>query len=464
MAHATPDLAFAAAWDALGGDPGASAAIEITGTDPVLPSSFAVGAFAGASVGVAAVAGAEVGRLRGCSSPAVRIDLTRAAAAFRSERHFRIGDQTPPDLWDQLSGYHRAGDGRWLQLHTNFAHHRAAAIAALRLPEDAERADIERSLVDREADAAAEAVVAAGGCAALLRSPAEWAVHPQAAAVRSEPLVAIERIGEASAPLPAGGERPLSGIRVLDLTRVLAGPVCGRFLAALGADVLHVGAANLPTLPFLDLDTGFGKRSCHIDLGDPSGVARLRELASSADIVVDAFRPGALAGLGLGPDDLIAVRPALIHVSIDAWGWSGPWAARRGFDSLVQTGTGIVAEEWAASGGASPRPLPCQALDHGTGYLAAAGACVALARRIERGGGYRVRLSLAATASWLSDLGRVPGGIDAPEMDGAPHTVTVASPIGPLTHVNAPAAFSPNPLRWDAPPPRPGADAAAWLG
>ncbi len=448
---------FTNLWTTLGCNPTAATAVEFTGPEPVLPSTFPVDAFAAATIAAAALAATEFGKLRGLPSQTISIESGRVAATFRSERYFHQEGVIPENAWEPFSGHYQAGDGRWLQLHTNFPHHRRAALTALGLLQSettAERKDAEAVIGSRPANEVVEAIVAANGCAALLRQPQEWQAHPQGQSIAKEPLISFEP-RTAAAPsshsaLEKGATAPLAGIRILDLTRVLAGPVCGRFLAALGADVLRVGSANLPTFPAVDLRTA-------------AGIAQLRELAAAADVVVEAFRPGSLAALGLGADDLVLRNPSLIHLGIDAWGWTGPWCTRRGYDSLVQTGTGIVAEEWSTAGTTRPTPLPCQALDHGTGYLAAAATSLALAHRETTGQGAKIHLSLAATAQYLSTLERSENAHQISEPDLTSHFMQVPSPQGDYTRVASPATLSHTPLNWHTPPPTPGSATPVWL-
>ncbi len=155
---------------------------------------------------------------------------------------------------------------------------------------------------------------------------------------------------------------------MLDLTRVIAGPVCGRTLAAHGADVLLVTAAHLPQMGTLVIDNGRGKLSGFVDLRDAAGRETLAALTRDADIFVQGFRPGAIGGHGFTPEQAARLRPGIVYVSLSAYGHAGPWANRRGFDSLVQNANGINHAEAEAAGAAQPKPLPCQAIDHASGY------------------------------------------------------------------------------------------------
>jgi crotonobetainyl-CoA:carnitine CoA-transferase CaiB-like acyl-CoA transferase len=359
-----------------------------------------------------------------------------AAVAFRSERHLRI-DGEAPAFWDPLTGDYPAADGV-VRLHCNYPAHRAAAMTVL----PAER------IRQRPAVEVETAVHAAGGAAAALRTPEQWRDHPQGRAVAAEPLIAYEPITNAR-PGPVREK-----LRVLDLTRVIAGPVAGRALAALGADVLRVGADHLALVPPLVVDTGFGKRFTHLDLRTAAGRAALIALVRDADVLIQAFRPGALDRLGLGPAELAAHNPRLAYVSINAWGHTGPWSARRGFDSLVQLATGIA---FPVVPGELTAPLPAQALDHATGWFAAAAALEAVRRHRADGGAWHARLSLARTAVWLDGRGRVvrDPGFDPPP-DPGPYLSTMDSPFGTLTYVRPPVGS------YSGPPHRPGADPPRW--
>jgi len=435
---------------------------EVVGQEPLLPSIFPVGTVAAGSVGATLAAAAEFWRLRGGPRGPVNVDMRAAATSFRSERYLRV-DGRAPQLWDPLSGDYRAGDGRWVRLHCNYAHHRRAAVAALDGAED--RAAMAEALRARSAAAVEGRVIAAGGCAAMMRSPMEWARHPQRSALARLPLVYTRRLGGDGRRRLSPAARPLSGIRVLDLTRVIAGPVCGRVLASLGAEVLRVGADHLPDSELTMIDTGFGKRFCHLDLSTEAGREALRGLVRACDVFVQGYRPGAIARLGFGPDRLAELRPGVVSVSISAYGGVGPWGGRRGFDSLVQMVTGIAHEGSEAARVDEPRPLPAQALDHATGWLAALATVAALLRQQEEGGSWAVELSLARTAQWLDGLGRIDGlnAHDPSFEDVADLLDTVATPFGRVTHVRPPGRIAGTELRWETPPHRPGEDRAAWL-
>jgi len=435
---------------------------QLTGGDPVLPSDFKIATVAAASIAAAGLAAAELWRLRSGRRQHVAVDARAAAAAFRSERYLRVDGRTPPGAWHPVSGFYRAGDERWIQLHCNFPHHREGALRVLGC--DGIRDAVTAAVAKRKAAELEDGLAAAGLCAGMVRAPAEWQQHPQARAVATLPLFEIVRIGDAPAEAAGRGERPLSGVRVLDLTRVIAGPVCGRTLAGHGANVLLVTAEHLPAIEVHLMDGGFGKRSARLDLRRADHLEQLRVLMRHADVVCQSYRPGALAARGLSPEDLARLRPGIVYVTLSAYGHVGPWRERRGFDSLVQSVSGIAHEGGVAAGTDGPRHLPAQALDHATGYLAAFGAMVALARRAREGGSYLVRVSLAQTGRWLDRHGRVAGhGVPDPRVEDVEAFLqTTATPFGVLRHVSPAPILSETPASWARPSVPLGTHAPEW--
>jgi crotonobetainyl-CoA:carnitine CoA-transferase CaiB-like acyl-CoA transferase len=418
----------------------ALAAVDLPGHEPVLPSSFAVGTAAQASIAASALAAAELWRLRTGRQQSVTVPMRDAAIEFRSEQYMRVDGRKAAELWDKIAGLYRCGDGRFVRLHTNFPHHRDGVLKLLGC--------------DYSREAVQNAAADAGLVVTATRSFAEWAAYPQGQAIASLPLLSIERIGDAPPRALPPGDRPLSGIRVLDLTRIIAGPVCGRTLAAHGADVMLVTSAHLPAIDTLAIDSGRGKLSTRIDLRGADGRATLEALLRDADILVQGYRPGGLEALGFGPADAARVRPGIIYVTLTAYGHLGPWAGRRGFDSLTQNANGINIAEAQADNRAEPRPLPCQALDHASGYLMAFAAMAALRRRATEGGSWHVRVSLAQTGQWIRQLGRVEGGLACPDPgfeDVRDRLEESASGFGGLTSVRHAAVLSETPARWVRP-------------
>jgi hypothetical protein len=339
-----------------------------------------------------------------------------------------------------------------VRLHTNFPHHRDAVCDVLNCKP--ERDDVQAALLQWDGEAFETAAYAAGGVVALMRSHDEWSATPHAKALAGLPLVSITKIGEAAPkPWPAG-DRPLSGIRVLDLSRVIAGPVAGRTLAAHGADVLLISGPDLPAIPWLTIDTGRGKLTSFVDLKREQGRGVLRELLAGADIFSQGYRPRAIASLGFAPEDAARINPGIIYVTLSAYGHAGPWAERRGFDSLVQTATGFNHAEGQAAGVDGPKELPAQMLDHATGYFMAFGAMMAKARQAHEGGSWHVQVSLARTGQWLWSLGRLADGLAQEDLKGEavmPFVEEVGSGFGLLRSVRHSALLSKTSAFWARP-------------
>lgn len=462
---ASPAQILASLWSMSGADPAALESVTLTGQDPALPSSFRVGTLAQVAIAAAGLAAAQIHKQRGGRAQTVSVDMRHAAIEFRSERYLRIAAKPPGPVWDKIAGVYTTGDGRYVRLHTNFPHHRDGMLKLLgcRYERDAVQAALAKWEAEKFETAAAEA----GLVATMMRSPEEWAAHPQGRAVAQLPLIDITRLGEAPArALPRAAERPLEGIRVLDLTRVIAGPVCGRTLAAHGADVMRITAPHLPGMPELDIDTGRGKLSAALDLRAAEERERLAQLLREAHVFVQGYRPGAIAAHGFSPEACAEIRPGIVAVSLSAYGHAGPWAGRRGFDSLVQTANGINHAE-AAAAGVLPKPkeLPAQALDHAAGYLMAFGAMMALARKAREGGSWHVQVSLARAGHWLKGLGRLEDGFACPDpkaADIADLLGEMDTPFGRLTYVRHAAKLSDTPAHWARPPAPLGTHAPVW--
>lgn len=434
---------------------------QLTGVDPVLPSSFAVGAAAQATVAAAALAACELGHLRGPARQQVSVDMLHAA--LECTGWFSLDGQVPPQ-WDEFSGLYRCADG-WVRVHANFAHHRDGALRLMKLdPLTATRADAEAAMARWRALDFEDAAASAGLVATALRRFDEWDTTPQGLAIAAQPLFTVERIGDApplALPPLREDQRPLSGLRVLDLTRVLAGPVGGRALAAYGADVMLVNSPNLPNIAAI-ADTSRGKLSAHADLRTEEGRIALQRLVADAHVFVQGYRPGGIEARGFGPLALARLRPGIVCVSLNAYGTKGPWAGRRGFDSLVQTAMGFNHAEGEAAGDGKPKPLPMQILDEATGYLMAFGAAAALWCQQREGGSWHVQVSLAQTGQWLRSLGRVRDGLSAPKPDLKPYVETSDSGFGRLAALRHSAQLQRTPAAWLRPSMPPGCDPPVW--
>jgi hypothetical protein len=446
--------ALATIWAAVDGDPAATARVEFHG-DAQLPSAFSVTDLASASIGAAALAASELAD--GDGAP-IRVDRRLASAWFLMTMD-PVGWKLPP-VWDAIAGDYEASDA-WIRLHTNAPHHRAAAMRVLGCAED--RDAVALAVAKWEGAELESAVVDAGGCAAQMRTTAAWEKHPQGRAVAAEPLVHIERFdADSFAPAARNPTRPLAGVRVLDLTRVLAGPIATRFLAGLGADVLRVDPPGWDE-PAIIPEVTLGKRCARIDASTPDGRECLAQLVREADVIVHGYRPDALVGLGLDADARRAMQPGLVDVSLDAYGWTGPWHGRRGFDSLVQMSCGIAAAGMEATGADRPFPLPAQALDHATGYLLATAALRGLHAGRYDSVGTTARVSLARTAKLLMALG--PGSFDGQSVtidDDDYEPAPERTPWGEARRLRPPVTLPGVPIRWDHGATALGSAGATW--
>ncbi len=458
-------------WQIGAGAPSALAQVAFSGNTQQLPSTFHIGQLASASIAAQALAAAEIALLRGGQRQTIEINQRHALAMFRSDRYLTINGQAAADPWSKIAGYYQAGDGRWIQLHTNFDHHRDGVLAILQCADD--KAQVAHAIRQWKAAELENALAQANMCAAMIRSQDEWRAHSQAQAIAHLPLFEIERIGDGPA-MPVNAHqsaastspRPLDGVRVLDLSRVIAAPVGARTLAQHGADVLAISAAHLPNIESLIMDTGRGKRSAELDLRSAQGRQNLQQLVAGADVFLQAYRPGALSLHGFSAEELCQRHPGLIYVSLSAWGHLGPWAKRRGFDSLVQSASGIAHEEGVAAKLAGPGKLPFQALDHTTGYLIAYATMLALARRAREGGSYHIRLSLAQTGQTLQNMGRCGLHEHASELNSAEvagFLQSSDSPWGKMQAIAPVEAMSATPAFFATAGSKLGSDAARWM-
>ena len=450
----------------------------LTGTGPVLPSSFDVATAAQASLGLAALAASEIGHLRGGERQNVSVD--RVHAALECSAWFALDGRTP-DPWDPLSGLYPCGGpgapAGWVRIHANFAHHRDGALRLLGLPPGAatRREAVARALVGWAAEGFEQAAADAGLVVAAVRSFAQWDAHPQALALGRRPPLHISAIDSGQPPAPAqpwphitAAQSPLTGLRVLDLTRILAGPVAGRCLAYYGADVMLVNGPHLPNIDAI-ADNSRGKLSALIDLRDASGQARMRALLADAQVFLQNYRPGALAARGLDAESLAQLRPGIVVGSLSAYGGVGPWAGRRGFDSLVQTATGFNLAEADAAGSTSPKALPMQILDYAAGHLLAFGIQAALWRQATQGGSWQVQVSLVDVGHWLRSLGRLADGLSAIAPSLQPYLEDSPCGFGPEGHATLRALrhaahFSRTPVSALRPSMPPGSHPPVWPG
>ena len=446
--------------------------LQLHGQAEGFASSFAAVSAVQASVGLAALAATQVEQWRRPEVQAQSVSVDAQHAAFEASGYFTLNG-VQPDPWAPISGLYACGAAighpGWVRIHANFDHHRDGALQLLGLPvgPQTERARVTEALQHWSAEHLEARAAEAGLPIAASRSSEAWRALGHAQVVASQALVALERIGDAPVldlPQLTEAQRPLAGLKVLDLSRILAGPVAGRSLAAYGADVMLVNGPHLPNIDAI-ADTSRGKRSALIDLREAQGRSELQQLVRQSHVFLQAYRPGALEALGFGAQSLAQLRPGMVVAELSAYGWQGPWAGRRGFDSLVQTATGINEDEAQAAGLDQPQAMPMQALDFSAGFLLAFGAQAALLRQQQTGGSWRVRVSLAGVAHWLNSLGRLaPDSQQAQQRrpDIAPYLEQLSSGFGVLQAVRHSALFSRTPTRWDRDSVPPGTDVAQW--
>ena len=448
------------------GEAPANGTVEFVGSDPIFPTPYRIGDVGAAAIGAAALAAARLWESRGGEEQTIRIPVDAAAIAMRSARYITTDPPTPRRTTGMRStGFYQTRGGRWMYFQRLFPHHLARQLEVLGCEGNDEA--IAEAVSRWDGLELEEAIVANGATGAFVRHDEEWRAHDQAKALARLPLFEIIKIGESPAePFPPG-PRPFSGVRVLDLTRVLAGPTCARTLAEQGAEVLRVGTNAFPDNEQMMRDTGHGKRSTELDLKSAAGIEALHALIPGADVVSQGYRPGALDHLGLSPEEVAARRPGIVYVSISAFGHAGPWCDRRGFDSVVQSASGIT-DDLADPATGMPRSLPANPLDYQTGYLAAFAATVALMRRASEGGSYLVRLSLAQTGHWLKSVSRAdPSLVVTRPPELAPErleelTMVRETPYGRLRYFAPVAQLSRTPARWDLPTVPLDHDPPAW--
>jgi crotonobetainyl-CoA:carnitine CoA-transferase CaiB-like acyl-CoA transferase len=446
------------AWSAVGGEADAVKEIVFTAKGG-LASAFPVADVAAATIATAGLAVADL--LHEAGGRVAHVTVDRRLSSMWFGFSLRPLEWRPPAPWDPIAGDYRARDG-WVRLHTNAPHHRAAAVRVLGV--EADRETVARTVARWSKSDLEAAVIEAGGCAAEMRSIAEWDRHAQGRAVAAEPLVHMAATEPAARPtwsLPP--ERPLRGMRVLDLTRVLAGPVATRFLAGYGAEVLRIDAPDWDE-PGVVPEVTLGKRCARLDLRESRGRARFEALLRGADVLLHGYRPGALDRLGLDSATRRRLSPGLIDVTLSAYGWSGPWAARRGFDSLVQMSAGIAERGMIWRGADKPVPLPVQALDHATGYLMAAAAIRGIKCRMRRGNGVAARLSLARTARLLIEhASDSEEGPFAAETECDRSAEIELTDWGSARRLLSPAQIGDAGMRWDYPARQLGSAEPRWL-
>lgn len=437
--------------------------VEISGRDLLLPTSYKFVAPGAACIAATGLMAAELWKLKTGRSQKITLDTHAAAAALRSPRYLKLDGKKVEEDNAKVTGFYQLKDGRWMYLHCNFPNVRDGNLKALGAPFDKDA--VTKAVAQRDGRELEEAMFANGGCGGLIKSEAEWETLPQQKSAARQPLFEIIKIGDAPPqPLPRG-DRPLSGVRMLDLTRVLAGPSCAKVFAEHGADVLRVTRKDLPDLgPPSDVDTGIGKLQCHIDLRDAAQAQTMRQLVQDGDIFLQAYRPGSLAARGLSPEALAASRPGIIYVTLNAWGFEGPWQHKRGYDTVVQSFNGMA---WRPNN-EKPAFLPGSPHDYIAGYVLAFATMVALHRRATVGGSWLVRTSLVAAGEWFRGMERfTPAEYQILPAEFSPEVLKRLlmehdSPWGRVQHLAPAVQLSETPGRWVRPAAPRGSHAAVW--
>lgn len=447
---------------------------ELVGDEPVLASPHRLATAAGVARLLTGCAAAQLWRLKSGQVQHVAVDIRHAAASLRSYQYARPADQPEQTLESLFARSGEAArrrltrilptrDGRYVQLHGSF-NDAPRVLDELGLDEDSSTEEVAAAVAGRDAVALEEALVVRRVCGGVVRSKSEWASHPQGLAIADLPVVTVTKIGDAPPELPGAGDRPASGVRVLDLTRVLAGPTCAKTLAEHGADVLHVSTPQLERGGPFELETGIGKRQAALDLNDEGQAEILRALARDADVFCQGYRLGALDRRGFSPEQLAALRPGIVYVSENCYGHVGPWAQRPGWEQLAQAATGMSHREGLEAPDTVPRLAPAAVNDYTTGFLAAYGAMVALARRATEGGSWLVQASLCQTSMWVQRLGDDNDARGAHLGDVSEFTATMDTPdFGPICYLQPAVTLSATPARWDLPPAPVGAHPPEWL-
>lgn len=449
--------------------------LDLPGDDgrPALPSSYKIAALAQGTIALSGLTASLIHSLRNnISMPKVTVPVKHATIEYKSERLYTLDSKPDLHVRDPIGGLHKTSDG-YVRIHSAFPNHRDGAAKLLGLPLTASRADVS----EKTADWASVDLESVGLDSELaiyaLRSYRQWDVLPQAKAIADFPI-SISQIATGPAGLPAhlppGKDKCLRGLRVVEMSRVIAAPLAGKTLAAHGADVIWVTSPNLPSLPDIDIEFGRGKRTVHLDLCDDNERQKLLELVKSCDVFIQGFRPGSLAARGLSQEQVAALNPGVVYASLSAFGPRGPWSGRRGFDSLIQTCSGMNVSEAEHYGtGEAARHTPCQALDHASGYLLASGIMAALYRRATVGGSHAVEVSLAGAMKYLRSLGQYPGrsGFEVPDFETAAdvdeYLDTRMSGFGELRAVRHSVTVQGCSTSWEIMPKPLGSDKPEWL-
>lgn len=450
--------------------------IRVSGADPFYKTPFRVGESVAATLTMVGIAANDLWELRNGNRQRLSIDVGHAAASLRTVDYTRKQNAdgqyvsvAPSDMMAKMLTTTQpwpTRDGRWLLPHLNLPSLTPKVLDVLQCEHSVE--GVSSSVRQRNGEELEQAIADAGACGGLIRTAAEWLAHPQGQYLSALPVIEIRKVRE-GAPRPmVSGSRPLEGVRTLDLTRILAGPIAGRTLAEHGADVLMVTAPHLPQVAEHVRDTSHGKRSCFLDFGVAEQAEIFRDLVSTADVVIDGYRPGALTRKGFGRDQLFDLCPGLIHLSVSCFGSGGPFKDRAGWEQIAQAVTGICHTHGEAIGAGQPKLVFAPMCDYLTGYMGAIGVMLALARRAKEGGSYEVNVSLCQSAMFIQRRGLIeafnvaPDSLDPSEVEKL-YVKTETSNHGSMLTLGPVLKMSETAPRWARPAPDFGKDAPVWI-
>ena len=422
---------------------------EIAGEDPIFSTKFPVGEVAATALGLTGSMADHIWFRRSGDHQEVKVNVRDAAATLLGFGLQKLPAQKFALRSIPTIALYETADGRWIHLHGGLPHLAQGLLDILQCLDN--RRSIKLAVKKWDGEELERLIAERGLCGILVRSKEEWESHPQGKALKNLPVVKLSRIEDAEPKIPIPGNSPLEGIRVLDLTRILAGPSCGRTLASYGADVIRISSPQLPSIEQFVIETGIGKKSASIDLETKEGVDCLKMLIKDADVFVNGYRTGSLEARGFGPKELAQINPGIIYVSINCYGPIGPWVTRKGWEQLAQSVTGIAFEQRTMNG--KPELIQAAATDYTTGYLAAYGAMAAIANRMEEGGSWHIQASLCQTGMWLTRLGATMDQTKASGMGNIDEIMNeVNTSWGPLTHIKPVVQLFKTPAKWNKPP------------
>jgi crotonobetainyl-CoA:carnitine CoA-transferase CaiB-like acyl-CoA transferase len=443
--------------------------LKISGKpDPLIRTPFRMAESLAAIVAAQGLMISKLWEMKTGSKQTVQVDTQEAAVNLTSFLHQRQNGHPIPFSEPSYPtvGFYQAKDGRWVFLNGGYPHLRNIILTTLDAANNSEA--IKKSVAQWNSFELEEKVAGLDGCVDVMRSREEWLEHPQGKFLAQNPAIVIKKIDDApKTHIHEGGTRPLSGVRVLDLTHVIAGPTASRCFAEHGADVLHITGPTLPSIfPFV-IDTGHGKRNAHLDLHHQEDNDHLKKLIKEADVFVQGYQPGKIKDFGFSAEEVAALRPGIIYVTLSCFGDGGPWGHRPGFEQLGQTASGMADMYSKFAKLETPSLVPAFPCDYVTGYLAALGAFAAMIRRATEGGSYHVHISLTRSAMFIMEQDactpdeKIPNWPDQSVVD--PYLIESSGPYGIIRHLRPMLQLSETPAYWELPPAPFGSHKAEWM-